>query len=59
MTQKTKEDNEDARRERRRVGMAMKTETSPRAEAAPFSDRERVKKRKVKSNWGRSMLPSS
>jgi len=45
MTQKTNEDNEDARRERmRRVGMAMKTETSPRAEAAPFSDRERVKK---------------
>jgi len=39
MTQKTSEDNEDARKrdEKKRVGMAVKTETSLRAEAAPFS----------------------
>jgi len=44
MTQKTNEDNEDDARKRK---MAVKTETSPRTEAAPFSDRERVVKRRV------------
>jgi hypothetical protein len=40
--------------------MVVKTETSPRTEAAPFSDREKFVKEKVKkrSKTGRSMLPS-
>jgi hypothetical protein len=39
MTQKTDEDNED---DARREEMVVKTETSPRTEAAPFSDRENL-----------------
>jgi len=39
---------------RREEKMALKTETSPRTEAAPFSDRESSEegKRSKRSNWG-------